>query len=131
MANQEQETDLQALMMFLLFEKQVISMDDDSSELERYYLDKHRQRMTDEINQYKQKMNMKYKPETYEITNGKETLYVYALTGSEAEYLAGKKGIYGTIRKCSRHEIMELEGKRMSLAAITKNKQAPQILGGY
>src|SRR5690625_5881190 len=62
--------DLQALIMFLVFEKDVLAMEDSAEKLKVYYQDKHSERMNEELNAYKSKMNMKYDTALYGFNHG-------------------------------------------------------------
>src|SRR5699024_8220420 len=80
--------DLQALIMFLVFEKQVIKMDDDIKELDLFFLSKHKKRMNDELIAYKKKLNMKYKPYVFKVKSKRGTFYIYAKSEKQAKYIA-------------------------------------------
>src|SRR5699024_6914567 len=70
--------DLQILIMFLVYEKQVLTMDDDTKELDLYFLEKHHKRMRKLLLEYKAKLKMKEKPCAWKVyTNKNEILYVY------------------------------------------------------
>lgn len=123
--------DLQALIMFLVFEKKVLSMEDDARKLNLYFLPKHRKRMNKEINQYKKKMNMNYKPNVYEVTDGKKTIYIYANNEVQAKHIAYKNLIkVDRIKVCDIDQLMYVDGLEVTLRTIVKHKK-PQILGGF
>lgn len=123
--------DLQALIMFLVFEKKVLSMEDDAEKLELYFLDKHQERMNKELNQYKRKMNMNYKPFVFEIKHKKGTVYVYAQTEIQARNIANKHLIkVDEIKMCDLDDLMTIDGNDMTFRTHVKGKK-PQILGGY
>lgn len=132
-ANKNDYTDLQALVLFLVFEKGVISMDDDTNKLDLYFLEKHNDRMNKELRSYKQKMNMKYKPQVYEIKPDKgQYVYIYAHNEQQAKFIANKNLIkVNEIRVCDLDELLNLNGKDMTARTIIQNKQAPSILGGF
>lgn len=90
-ANKNDFTDLQALIMFLVFEKKVLNMDDDTSELDLYFLEKHSSRMNKELHSYKKKMNMGYKPDVYMVKTDKGIVYVYAHSEVEAKTVVNKR----------------------------------------
>ena len=123
--------DLQALIMFLVFEKKVLSMEDDSEKLKLYYLEKHNKRMNKELNAYKEKMKMKYKPYVYEIKSGNITHYIYANDMRHAMLLATREGIkVDKIDPFNIDELMHIDGKDITFRTFVKNKK-PQILGGF
>lgn len=87
-ASKSNFVDLQALIMFLVFEKEVLSLDDDSSELDLYFIEKHNHRMNLELIAYKRKLNMNYSPNVYEIeVNHKryKSIFILAETQVQAE----------------------------------------------
>src|SRR5690625_1046770 len=92
LAIEYEQTDVQVLIMFLVFEKKVHTMDDDKSELDLYFLPKHRERMEKELNEYKRKMNMKYPAEIYEVETTRDTLYIYADSELQARSFATSNG---------------------------------------
>src|SRR5690606_24842581 len=86
--NEHDYIDLQALIMFLVFEKKVLTLDDNTKELDLYFLKKHRERMNRELHAYKQKMKMQYKPNVFEVKikpKDYKTVYILALTKIQAE----------------------------------------------
>lgn len=122
--------DLQALIMLLVFEKKVLSMDDDAKELNLYFLPKHKERMNKELRKYKKKLNMKYKPYVFEVKHGDRTTYIYANDEGQARYLAHRNLIkVDEIRTCDLDELVHTNGMNTTFRVLTKNKK-PQILGG-
>lgn len=78
------QDDLQALIMFLVFEKEALSINDDKTKLDLYFLPKHQKRMNAELTAYKRKMNINDKPNGYKVfTYQKETLYISAMSKSQ------------------------------------------------
>lgn len=123
--------DLQALIMFLVFEKEVLSMEDDAKELDLYFLEKHNQRMNKELHAYKKKMNMKYSPSVFEIKNQQYTGYIYAHSIAQAKYIAHRHLIkVDEIKEVDLDKFVTSENKQMTLRNLIKNKE-PGILGGY
>src|SRR5690606_10626655 len=78
--------------MFLVFEKEVLSMDADEKELDLYFLEKHEERMNHELRNYKKKMNMSEKDGTYRVYTKLKTLYVYAKDELQARAYAVSLG---------------------------------------
>src|SRR5699024_12370791 len=64
--------------MFLVLEKEVLTFNDDTSELDLYFQDKHNKRMNKELNDYKKMMNMSYKPSIYRVKMTDRVFYIYA-----------------------------------------------------
>ena len=123
--------DLQALIMFLVFEKKVLSMDDDTKELDLYFLEKHNRRMNKELHAYKKKMNIKYGKRVYELSNDTNAIYVLANSVDQAKLIGARNGInFNDARLCDLDEIMLYNDKEMQLKDIVKNRQQ-SVLGGY
>src|SRR5690625_6216314 len=81
--------DLQALVLFLVQEKQVLTFDDDSSKLDLYFLEKHNERMNQELHAYKAKLNMEYDPIVVKfIKSDSKFIYVLANNIREAKHKA-------------------------------------------
>lgn len=131
-ANKNDFTDLQALIMFLAFEKKVLNMDDDTSELDLYFLEKHSSRMNKELHSYKKKMNMGYKPDVYMVKTEKGTIYVYAHSEVEAKTVVNKRLMkVSEVKVCYMDDLMNLNGRNMTFRTIVQDKNAPEILGGF
>lgn len=88
--------DLQALILFLTIEKQVVSMEDDTESLDLYFQKNHSERMNKELIEYKKRMNMKcIKPlfqvlteQGYTLTRAtSKTDALFKTNGSEAEMI--------------------------------------------
>lgn len=75
---EHKQLDLQVLIMFLALEKQVIDMDGSIDQLDLYFLPQHKERMNKELNDYKEKMNMKYPSSCYivQTDNGNYLVHV-------------------------------------------------------
>src|SRR5690625_716178 len=81
--------DLQILIMFLVYEKQVLEMEDHIKELDLYFLPKHEKRMSKLLTEYKAKLKLEEKPCVWEVyTTQKETLYVYTENELQARTFA-------------------------------------------
>lgn len=125
-AIEDELIDLQALIMFLVFEKKVLHMTDDTSELELYYQEKHRKRMNSEISAYKIKMKMDYGLYAFEINNGE--YYISAYNESQAVYIAQTHYIdVKTIKSFDENTSMEFNGTIITLKSMMDK---PKLLGG-
>lgn len=123
--------DLQALIMFLVFEKEVLSMNDDAKELNLYFLEKHRERMNAELNAFKKKMNITYSMRVYEFKNEMGATYILARSVDQAKLIAASNGIkFNDIDICDLDQKMIYNGMEVTLKDIVKNRQ-PSVLGGY
>lgn len=131
MAMKGDYTDLQALIMFLTLEKKVLSMDDDDSELDLYFLDKHSKKMNEELHKYKEKMNITYGMQVYEIKTSNRTLYISAYTEKQARFIASENLInVEEIKICHKDNTMSYDNVDIKLSNIIKDKNVG-ILGGY
>lgn len=123
--------DLQTLIMFLVFEKEVLTMQDDTKELDLYFLEKHNRRMNKELHAYKRKMNINYGPSVYEIRSNNQALFIYAYSQKQAEFIAYQNMIkFDAIRKSNMDELMHDGKKNVTFKDLVKGKK-PCILGGY
>lgn len=138
-ANEHDYIDLQALIMFLVFEKKVLTLDDDTKELDLYFLEKHHERMNRELHAYKQKMKMHYKPYVFEIKiTPKEysTLYVLAQTQVQAESFC-RSLLYEpiSISICDDELLMTKFNQKNEEITVRikdlKNNKIPSLLGGF
>ena len=126
--------DLQALIMFLVFEKKVLDMNDDIKELDLYFLPKHERRMNKEIIKYKNKMRMEYSPIIFEIKNERnEVIYVLADNYNQAKLYS--KSIFHNpkeVKISGEKQMMEYKGNLVTLKSLTKTvNKKPCVLGGY
>ena len=125
-AIEDELTDLQALIMFLVFEKKVLHMTDDTSELELYYQEKHRKRMNSEISAYKIKMKMDYGLYAFQINEGE--YYISAYNEAQAVYIAQTHYIdVKTIKSFDENTSMEFNGTIITLKSMMDK---PKLLGG-
>lgn len=126
-----EQQDLQALIMFLVIEKQVLTMDDDKSELDLYFLPKHNDRMGKELTAYKKKINAKERASCFKVyTKQGETLYVYTMTELQASAFA-KSLNYEPLKIVyeSDDRLMTFNNVNMKISEITKGRKAPCLLG--
>src|SRR5690625_7833070 len=100
--------------MFLVFEKKVLSMDDDTKELDLYFLEKHNRRMNKELHAYKKKMNIKYGKRVYEVSNDTKAIYGLANSVDNAKQISTRNGInINDARPCDLDESMLYTDKEM------------------
>lgn len=122
--------DLLALIMFLVFEKKVLQLDDQSDKLELYYLPKHRDRMNNELRAYKEKMNITYEPKVYEYKENYHKTYVLAVSKKQADFIAYREMVSAdNVRICDPDELMHYKGTNIPLSSIAEGKH-PGVLGG-
>lgn len=127
-AIENESIDLQALIMFLVFEKKVLTMEDDSSELHLYYLEKHRERMNQLIIDYKKKMNMKYGLSCFRVQGEHGTYYIAAYNEAQAVYMANRDDIgVSTVKWFNEDTEMLVNGTPILLKDMLDK---PRILGG-
>lgn len=124
------QIDVQALIMFLVFEKQVHTFDDDVKVLDLYFLERHHERMTKELTQYKNKMNMQYPPDVYRVETTAETLYILARDMKQARSFAISNG-YNVIDVTVTLKDSEfyINHALTTIKQLSKYKKAPTILG--
>lgn len=130
LAIEYEQTDLQALIMFLVFEKQVHTMDEDKSALDLYFLDKHHDRMTHELTEYKKKMNITYPPDVYEVETTTDTLYILANHMQQARAFSIYSGFNPIdVRAALKSDEFYINNVRATLKELTQNKKTPSIIG--
>lgn len=136
-AMEDNAVDLQALIMFLVFEKQVLDMESSSSELDLYFLPKHRKRMNKEINTYKRQMNITYPPNVYAIKVNKRYRTIYLLAHSKSQaMLFCRKMLYEPLETTICDDDMLMTsfsrngGVNISVKDL-KNNKIPCFLGGF
>jgi len=126
----DDDINLQALIMFLVFEKQVLSMEDDQSELNLYFLPKHEKRMGEELTKYKRKMKMIEKPSCYRIfTKQNETLYIYATSEIQASGYASSLNYKPIDISYYPDRLIYHENEYKYLSELTTGITAPSLLG--
>ena len=81
--------DLQALILFLTIEKQVISMDDNVHKLDLYFQKQHSERMNKELSEYKQKLNMRYNKNLYIVKTNEGHTLTRAVSETDAIFQKG------------------------------------------
>lgn len=124
--------ELQALIMFLVYEKQVHSMQDDYKKLDLYFLKRHRKRMIAEITNYMQKMSIKKPAIIYEVKTTGHTLYVYAESREQAMLCVRRNGYKPeSASVADESTIMLYNGKKIELRKLKEGKKTPYLLGGY
>lgn len=130
-AIEEDDTDLQALVMFLVFEKEVLTMNDDIKELDLYFLPKHEQRMGAELTEYKHKMSMKHPASAYRVyTKEKETMYIKAENDWQAASFVSSMGFtHIKVEYVPKSELMYYENENQNIAEIIKKMPTPSFIG--
>src|SRR5690625_1842463 len=124
--------ELQALIMFLVYEKQVHTLDDNVRKLDLYFMEKHRPRMIAEITNYMQKMSIKKSATIYEVKAKEYTLYVYAESREQAMLCVRRNGYKPeSASVADESTIMLYNGKKIELRKLKEGKKIPCLLGGY
>ena len=123
--------DLQALIMFLVFEKQVLSLQDDTKELDLYFLEKHQERMNKELHAYKKKMQLKEKPSVWRVYTAQgETLYVYTENELQARtYAISLKYEPLKVVYVPNNTLMTVDGMNIEVGKLIEGKKTPSLLG--
>lgn len=126
----DDDINLQALIMFLVFEKQVMTMEDDQSALRLYFLPKHEQRMGEELTKYKRKMKMIEKTRCFKVfTSERETLYIYANSAIETKGYACSLNYNPISIEHLYDDIVTSGGTNVAVSDITRNRKIPSLLG--
>lgn len=124
-------TDLQALIMFLVYDKKVLTMEDDSKELDLYFLSKHNERMNKELHSYKQKMKLDYGLRVYKMISDHKVTYILAKSEKQAKLIASRNNVrYTKVKLKCEDTLMNYNGIDMLLRDVIRNKK-PKVLGGY
>lgn len=133
--------DLYVLIMFLVYEKKVLSFDDTKDKLLFYLQDKFRVKMNQHLAEYKDKLNIHYKPNVYEIQiepKAFKTVYILANNEKQATsfcFTQMFKPIDITI--CDKDRLMTKYNQKNEPVNITikqlrdQAKEIPSFLGGY
>lgn len=131
-ANELELLELQALIMFLVLEKKVLTFEDDTKELDLYFLDKHTERMGQELTVYMEKMNMnEEKPCVWKVyTNQKKILYVYTANELQAKTFAITMK-YEPLKVSYVHEteLMTINNTDVMIGNLTIGKNVPHLIG--
>lgn len=140
-ANKNDYTDLQALIMFLVFEKKALKMEDDTREIDLYFLEKHSDRMNRELMSYKKKMSIKAKPVVYEIeVEQKDLNLIFVLAENYDQAISFTRSLFYKPVKtsiCNKERLMSIWDKKgkehvVSMKSIIdQEKKVPAFLGGY
>lgn len=123
--------DLQALIMFLVFEKQVLSLQDDTKQLDLYFLEKHQERMNKELHAYKKKMQLKEKSSVWRVYTAQgETLYVYTENELQARtYAITQKYEPLKVVFVPNDTLMTVDGMNIEVGKLIEGKKTPSLLG--
>lgn len=140
-ANKNDYTDLQALIMFLVYEKKVLSFDDTKDKLMYYLQDKFKSRMDEHIKDYKKKLNIKYKPNVYEVLiepKAYKTVYILAVNEKQATSFCFSQMFNPLdINICDLDLLMTKFNKKNEEVNLTvkqlrdQTKEIPSFLGGF
>src|SRR5690625_2064883 len=119
------EIELQAICLYAI---NVDKKDQSRSakELNEYFIKERRQEMTNKINEFMEKLNMKRFRGVYEVFDGQLTHYVYADTKEQSMYLV--KGISAEIMLDD--DELYVNGATRKIKDLIKGKQTPYIIGG-
>ena len=133
--------DVYALIMFLVYEKKVLSFDDTKEKLEYYLQDKFKSKINKHIKEYMEKMNIKYKPNVYEIQiepKAFKTVYILASNEKQAKSFCFSQMFNPIdISVCDKDRIMTKFNKKDEPINITikqlrdQEKKIPSFLGGF
>lgn len=132
--------DLYALIMFLVYEKKVLSFDDAKDKLVYYMQDKYRKAMNDHLAKYKNKLHIHYNPNVYEITTKLTDYTVYILAVSEKQatsYAISQGYLPSDISVCDSNRLMTHFNKKNEEINLTikqlkeQAQEVPSFLGGF
>ena len=117
--------------MFLVLEKKVLTFDDDTRELDLYFLEKHTKRMGQELTAYMGKMNFSEKSSCWKVhTKQRKNLYIYAKNEEQARaFTISQK--YEPIQALyvPGDKLMHINGSDITIGSLKKGKQTPSLLG--
>ena len=132
-------TDMHMLIMFLVYEKKTLSLDDPGDKINYYLQDRFKPKMDEYLSSYKKKLNVRYKTNIFSIITQKGTYYALANSENEVMYLAKKYGF-----EIESAEMMTDDDYLMSLVDEKENEtlitikqlkeraaKVPSILGGF
>lgn len=121
----EKMIDLQALIIFLVMEKKVLTLEDSAAELDLYFLPKHRKRMNALIGEFKEKMNMKYEIYVFKVN---DEHFISAYDCKQARMIAFEKDIAIESIELVDQNMLMWDGERnITLRSLAKNK--PNFIG--
>lgn len=119
--------DLQALIMFLVFEKKVLTMEQDSKKLDLYFLEQHSERMNHELRLYKRTMNMRYGMNVYKFD---DRFYILANSVDQAKFIANRNNIpIEKVKIANMDKLMHYNNSDIVLRDLARGK--PRYLGGF
>lgn len=137
-AVEQENEDLKVLILFLVYEKKTLSLDDDSDKISFYTQDKFKSRMNDFLSSYKEKINVQDKTFVFSIITHKGTLYALGKTENDVRYLVGRYNlkIHDIEIMPDGYEMVELdeEGRETYYTIKELEDRAtkiPSILGGF
>ncbi|WP_205601739.1 hypothetical protein [Virgibacillus sp. Bac332] len=134
-------TDLYVLIMFLVYEKKVLSFDDAKDKIMFYLQDKFKPRMNELITEYKNKLNINYKPCVFEVqvqSKAYQTVYILAVNEKQATSYCFSQ-MYKPIDMsiCDPEQLMTKYNKKNEPINLTikqlrdRASEIPSFLGGY
>jgi hypothetical protein len=132
--------DLYALIMFLVYEKKVLSFDDAKDKLVYYMQDKYQKAMNNHLAAYKNKLSIHYNPCVYEITTKltDNTIYILAVNEKQATSFAFSQGyLPSDISVCDSDKLMTRFNKKNEEINLTikqlkeQAQEIPSLLGGF
>lgn len=132
--------DLYALIMFLVYEKKVLSFDDTKDKLLYYMQDKFKQAMNDHLAKYKATLQLNYNPNVYEITTKltDNTIYILAVNEKQATSFAFSQGyLPSDISVCDSDKLMTKYNQKNEEINLTikqlkeQAQEVPSLLGGF
>lgn len=129
---------LQSLIMFVVFEKQVLSLEDDKQELDLYFKPQHTKRMNQLLIDYQKKLGMQHEPLFYWMTT-EEGNYIVKAESEEQARLFTNQAV-GPINDSSyleaETELVQLDAKqqikaRYRLGPFAEKMPVPAVVGRF
>jgi hypothetical protein len=127
---------LQLLIEFLVYEKKVVSFEDDKKALDLYFMEKHKTRMNGLLQEYNIHRNVVKESkelQVYQIRKNDTFYYVAAYTKEQAEtFFKSKYGEFNQIKIELPELLVEKENGIFSLKQIMMNTRTfPSVLGKW
>lgn len=139
---ESESVDLYALILFLVYEKKVLSFEDTKDKLSYYMQDKYKKSMNRYLNEYKNRFLINYNPSVYEVSTKNhhtyQVVYIVAINEKQAtSYAFSKFIIPSEISLCDLDRLMTKFNNKNEPINLTirqlrdQAKEVPSILGGY
>src|SRR5690554_3725124 len=128
------QLELQVIIMMLVFDKKVVSLEDNVKKLNVFFMKKHRKRMIEEFNKYAKEMNLRRnKPCAWKVyTNKNEILYVYTENELQARTFAiSMKYEPLKVAYVPEEELMTVNDVNITIGELTQGKRVPYLIGIY